>query len=972
MNTSVTPAVPLTTYCSGGTCSCAANTNRGILAEECTFAGLTGTIQGPAESDEPSALASSKIKRRVYTTVGNGVYSASAGALAQDLVNRTAAKRVRLWPPQSGLLPTDYTSAADLPGGSTGSLDLALGLPVPTSGTQTITLLISQLSRRATGGRVRTTNAHGVSVGNTCTISGANPTYWNNTAGNPTWTVTSVTNTTEFFLNGPTGANATATNNGVVRCTITTLPPSVATDFALLQDDYKACKGSNLPAACTDTSNVLGQLQTSRREARDIIMAYMAGAAPVPDGEGWKRTTDTRELLFKAKTWVLADSVSTAAVSTYPVAAEPGAYQQQYVKYRDGIGLTNSQGIAQSKAGFGLRNPDFPAVTTTPTSDLNLKTVMTVVFVPSNDMLHAFRAGPSFTPSQGANNRNCPVPVAGSAPGANCEYGGEELWGFVPYDQLLGLGLRTKTEAAGTESSKRDEHVYMMAGSVRFSDVFVPGAVSFQGYQSTAGVWRRLMFVGRGIGGKYLTALDVTGTGPYTLNASATGGPLPLWSRGNPDVQYGALGGSNNNGFSDGDDDKAAYLKMGETWSLPVVAYINRGAVGGNVYKTERRNSPNGPEFVLFVGSGYGEDSGCASNSTPCEGRTFYTLDALSGDVVAAVDVGARGGMPYSNSLVANPAGFNPKTYLVGTAAHPAVDFTTRVYIGDTHGRMWKFLTADPTTAIPFADLGGDQPVGVPVSLIGIGVDPDHPTENLIPYVYPVSGADRRVDGPFNVYGFQDNGTDSNTATTGTTTASDGQTLSYTPAANLFVREFDQGNPEANCGYTTEAVFRGTVQPASTFECSEISSTGECVGRLARTFFGGTRLSLPNTRFAPPTPLACGAAGEYPCRSQFDSILYALVSKTGNQAYDLNSTGDDAYRVLRDSRLSAVGMLSDPDISRGGSRLSPDAGRLRGTPKPPPPAGVPATSTTSTASVVMMREPGMPSPALRYGSTVCQ
>ena len=171
------------------------------------------------------------------------------------------------------------------------------------------------------------------------------------------------------------------------------------------------------------------------------------------------------------------------------------------------------------------------------------------------------------------------MPVSTAAPPASCEYGGEELWGFVPYDQLLGLGLRTKTEAAGTEASSRDEHVYMMAGSIRFSDVFVPGTVSFEGYQTDVGVWRRVMFIGRGIGGKYLTALDITGTGPYTLKAAATGGPIPLWSRGNPDVQYGTLGGTNNK-HRRRHDDKTAYAKMGETWSLPVVAYVNRGTGG--------------------------------------------------------------------------------------------------------------------------------------------------------------------------------------------------------------------------------------------------------------------------------------------------------------------------------------------------------------------------------------------------------
>jgi hypothetical protein len=109
-----------------------------------------------------------------------------------------------------------------------------------------------------------------------------------------------------------------------------------------------------------------------------------------------------------------------------------------------------------------------------------------------------------------------------------------------------------------------------------------------------------------------------------------------------------------------------------------------------------------------------------------------------------------------------------------------------------------------------------------------------------------------------------------------------------------------------------------------------------------------------------------------PCRSQFDSILYALISQTGDDAYDLNSGDEDSYRVFRDQRLSAVSMFADPDTSRGGSRLNPDAGRLKGAPKPPPPAGIPPTASSVSASVTMKREAGQPPPAIHYGSTVCQ
>ena len=141
---------------------------------------------------------------------------------------------------------------------------------------------------------------------------------------------------------------------------------------------------------------------------------------------------------------------------------------------------------------------------------------------------------------------------------------------------------------------------------------------------------------------------------------------------------------------------------------------------------------------------------------------------------------------------------------------------------------------------------------------------------------------------------------------------------------------------------------------------------------MASSSLGGTRLSLPNTKFAPPTPLSC-STGHYPCRSQFDSILYALGVVTGQPAYNLNPVGvDDAYRIFRDSRIAAITMQADPDPGRGGSTLTADEGLMKGTPKAPPPPGVPPTATTATANVILRREAGQPAPAVRYGSTVCQ
>ncbi len=192
---------------------------------------------------------------------------------------------------------------------------------------------------------------------------------------------------------------------------------------------------------------------------------------------------------------------------------------------------------------------------------------MTVVYSPANDMLHAFRAGPNVAPSTACNPAN---------PSHEC--GGQEMWGFVPFDQLATLRLRFINEPQG-----RDNHVYMMARGVRFADVFVavpeadspPINVSIGGVSTAVnGVWRKVLYVPRGIGGKYITALDVTGPGPYTADALETTGPIPLWSRGNPDTADGTAGGLDNVSA----DDRLAYSGMGETWSLPAVVYHDKGA----------------------------------------------------------------------------------------------------------------------------------------------------------------------------------------------------------------------------------------------------------------------------------------------------------------------------------------------------------------------------------------------------------
>jgi hypothetical protein len=100
--------------------------------------------------------------------------------------------------------------------------------------------------------------------------------------------------------------------------------------------------------------------------------------------------------------------------------------------------------------------------------------------------------------------------------------------------------------------------------------------------------------------------------------------------------------------------------------------------------------------------------------------------------------------------------------------------------------------------------------------------------------------------------------------------------------------------------------------------------------------------------------------------------VYLLNADTGLASYDLNGSGDDAYRIFRDSRIAAISVQADPNPNNPGSKFVVDEGLIKGQPSPPPPPGLPPTMTTNSKNVVMARLPGQPAPMVRYGSTVCQ
>jgi hypothetical protein len=282
-------------------------------------------------------------------------------------------------------------------------------------------------------------------------------------------------------------------------------------------------------------------------------------------------------------------------------------------------------------------------------------------------------------------------------------------------------------------------------------------------------------------------------------------------------------------------------------------------------------------EFVAYVGSGYSE--------VATEGKRYFALDLLTGDVIASANVGNRGGLiPYENALVSGPVAFNELTLSNrSTAVNPAETVSTRVYFNDIHGRLFRVKTEDPGTVTELADVNDGattvlHPLGVSPALVFYG----DANAQEYPHIYIESGNDNRIFSPdavpattppFKAWGLVDRDLTSDPD------SGDGV---VGPVQVIFTKSFPN-------------LYRGTTQPATAF-----NEAG-----LARVLFAGTRFNPPGTQFAPPPP---------PCRSSFDSILFALGAGTGNAAFDLNASGQDEYVEYMQQQIKSVQVVGGQAI----------------------------------------------------------
>jgi hypothetical protein len=474
--------------------------------------------------------------------------------------------------------------------------------------------------------------------------------------------------------------------------------------FGELAARYSTCESSVDNAGPAPVGCQTSDIDTARWEARQILLAWIAGAevAIGTDGEPLRRDPPDLEagmLLFEERDWQMGEStLSKAIVMTPPLRDAPSAHFREWILFRDGRRNVDREGIEELDLGFGQTNPDIDDQDAD--TKLALKPRKTVLFHGTNLVLYATSAE-----------------------------SGEELWAYLPFDllptidQVLRLG------------QSRDDHRYGVATSLRLADVFVPGPFTVSSSNGTVttfdGRWRTFLYFGRGAGGKYLTALDVTAPGPHTRGAAATNPPWVAWNLGNRALDL------------TGTEIEPVFRRMGETWSVPAIGNVDLAT-----------NSL--PEWRAWVGSGYSDD--------PDEGTTLFILDAVTGEVVSWSDVGDPDGTNITdNALVASPAAWNPfQLDPPGVLVRTNADYVTRVFIPDLHGRVWKFTGSSGNlfTEVP----GADQPIADGPALLKLPfASASSPGGD---FVYVGAGHDRRVAEPpsgFKIYGLKDTGGDSST-----------------------------------------------------------------------------------------------------------------------------------------------------------------------------------------------------------------
>jgi hypothetical protein len=392
---------------------------------------------------------------------------------------------------------------------------------------------------------------------------------------------------------------------------------------------------------------------------------------------------------------------------------------------------------------------------------------------------------------------------------------GVETFAYIP-DDVMGYGsgevlgsrdtLAEFVELVVAENNGITNHQFNMSGSPTVRDAFL---------RSDAGgdnQWHTILTFGRGRGGRFMTALDIT----------------------NPAYPRLRFNVGNREGVNDGLLDG-----LGETWSAPVVGNVQTSGSGYN----------DVDQWLAFFGAGYG------CNNTAKEGQYLFAVKLENGAVYKRVQVtnDATAAISY-NAVVAMPTLYNPHQSDVADNK----DYTTRVYVGDLQGKIWKLVTLDqnPTNWSfgVFADLGKNQPITASVALL------DDPNNQKI-YVMAGTGGDSRASEQTNTFKF---------ATYIDADAEGANTQQYAAGAAAFWSK----NLLPGQRVYVAPVTIGTVENSA----------------------------MPLVFFAASTPTFSAQT----CTGVFNSSLYALGLLSGQAEVDLDGGGKDESVAVTGSKITGL------------------------------------------------------------------